>query len=170
MPKSPEEWEYGFRLDQDPDQEIMFWDRVADVFEHFTTGRELAPEKAKDILRVIMAALTNGPDVARFTTKANTLSDEEFREIVHYATNPLEWDVCRSMADASVIVFEMDGERFVAFGLDEVKQARAAAVTAIDALVLQVPNHPFGLAKLLGLVEAVKGRHEWPTEAAEEQS
>jgi hypothetical protein len=168
VPRTPEEWEYGFRFDQNPDGEILFWDQVADVFEHFTAGNNVSPDEAKDILTVILSALNNGPDVAKFTTTATTLSEERFREIAHYATHPLEWDVCKSMAEASVIVFEMDGEQSVAFGLEEVKQAQADAVTAINALVLPVPDHPFGVSQLLGLVTAVKGRHDWPTEPPED--
>jgi hypothetical protein len=168
-PMTREEWEYGFRFDQNPDGQIMFWDRAADVFEHFTAGRDLSSDKAKDIFSVILAALNNGPDVAKFTTNPTTLSEKRFREIVHYTTHPLEWEVCKSMAKASVIVFEIDGGQYVAFGLDEVKRALDPAVTGISALVLQVPNHPLGLSKLLGYVAAVKGRHEWPTESAEDQ-
>jgi hypothetical protein len=74
LPKTPEEWEHGFRFDQNPDGEILFWDQVADVFEHFMDDRDLSPDKARDILSVIFAALNNGPDAGyKSVTSTHTI-------------------------------------------------------------------------------------------------
>src|SRR5262249_55244142 len=87
-PRAPEEWEYGFRCDRDPTQEIAVWLLIEKYFKHFTEGREVSPEKAKDIFQVILACVnqggTNDPERVAYVTATTTLTKKKLREIVAY--------------------------------------------------------------------------------------
>jgi hypothetical protein len=57
---SLEEWEDGFRRDQDADLEIARWLRLAELYRDLTGTHNLSYEQKKDYLKVLLAC-TNGP-------------------------------------------------------------------------------------------------------------
>jgi hypothetical protein len=83
-PRTVEEWEDGFRRDAHPNQEIAIWVCIANVFEHFTAGRDLSAEQRQDIFHTVLACANNGKDYVLFTTNPRTLSKKRVREIVDY--------------------------------------------------------------------------------------
>jgi hypothetical protein len=83
-PQTVEEWEDGFRRDQHPEREIAIWQRMADIYTHFTEGRSLNSDQKKDIFQVILACVNNGPRHVLTTTNPRTLSRKRVKEIIDY--------------------------------------------------------------------------------------
>jgi hypothetical protein len=84
VPMTVEEWEDGFRRDDNPADEIAFWRTVAEAYTHFTAGRPLSAEQKLDLVEVIYACLNNGTDYVLLTTSPATLSREGVKEIAKY--------------------------------------------------------------------------------------
>jgi hypothetical protein len=81
-PKTPEEWEDGFRRDVHVDREIAMWQGIAHVFLHFTEGRGYDRDQKNDIFRVVLAYVNNGPDRVLQTVSPRTLSRNRVKDII----------------------------------------------------------------------------------------
>jgi hypothetical protein len=84
VPQTVEDWEDTFRRDTHPDEEIGFWQTVAEAYTHFAAGRPLSPEHKLDLLEVVFACLNNGTEYVLLTTSPATLSREGVKEIAEY--------------------------------------------------------------------------------------
>jgi hypothetical protein len=92
-PLTPQEWEYGFRCDMNYANEVLIWVHVAEVFEHFTAGRNLPPDKQKDIFDVALACANAGPARALFVVNPLTLSQKRAEQIVTRFCTAIDPDV-----------------------------------------------------------------------------
>jgi hypothetical protein len=108
-PKTPEQWEDGFRSERNLASEIAIWLFMADVFRHFTASRSLEAEKQADILRVILAAVNNGPATALATTSPRTLSRKRAKEILQYVTQHQKEGLQRARVRAAAFIYEREG-------------------------------------------------------------
>jgi hypothetical protein len=81
-PMALDEWEFGFRHDSHPDQEIAIWLFMAEAYNRFTRGRTLHEDQKRDIFRVIRAFVNNGPGFVTKTVSPATLSRKRVKEMV----------------------------------------------------------------------------------------
>jgi hypothetical protein len=79
-PKTPEQWEDGFRQDTHPWQEIEIWCNIAGAFRHFAAGKS-GPVR-RDIFQLIVAFINNGPETALATVSLKVLARKRAAEIV----------------------------------------------------------------------------------------
>jgi hypothetical protein len=80
FPKTPGEWEDGFRVDVNYAKEILLWLHVAEVFEDMTAGRPRNDYREKELLQFLLACLNSGPETARLVTVRVALTDKGARE------------------------------------------------------------------------------------------
>jgi hypothetical protein len=85
MDRSAEEWQEGFEHDMNANKEVAIWLAMADVFEHFTKGRQMGKDEKKDIFKVILSR-SIGDKLEGGTPRTLTLS--RVREIQEYMTTP----------------------------------------------------------------------------------
>jgi hypothetical protein len=104
-----EQWEEGFRREQHPEQEIALLLYLADVFTHFTAGRNLDAHQRKDIYDVVLACVNNGPEQLRFVTSPRTLSRKRVLEIVGFFQQHALEGMRRANARAGALLFTREG-------------------------------------------------------------
>ena len=49
-----ERWVDNFKRDMDPDKELRVWERMAKAYRAYCGGKDLSPEKKKDVFRVVL--------------------------------------------------------------------------------------------------------------------
>lgn len=76
-----EEWEDGFRCDDNPDREIALWSHAADVYMAFAVN-EPSAERRRDIYRCLVACLTTGPKDVWKVLRPQVLRHAETEAIV----------------------------------------------------------------------------------------
>jgi hypothetical protein len=81
-PRTPEEWEDGFRQDLNMRDQIASWLFMQDMFLHFTAGRDLDPDQKDAIFNVINAFVTNGAKHVLTTATHRTLSRNRVKQMV----------------------------------------------------------------------------------------
>jgi len=81
-PLSFEEWEDGFRRDNNPDREIALWSHASDVYTAFAAGEPSAGRR-RDVYRCVVACLTTGPDAVWHVLKPEVLSRAEAEQVVN---------------------------------------------------------------------------------------
>jgi hypothetical protein len=81
-PLSLEEWEDGFRRDANPEREIALWSHAADVYTAFA-AEETAPERRRDVYRVIVTCMTTTPDTVWHVLRLDVLTRPEAERIVN---------------------------------------------------------------------------------------
>jgi hypothetical protein len=87
-PRTPEQWEEGFRRDIHPFTEIRIWQTIEAAYLHFTEGRSLDLEQKEHISAVILAVVNN-PEATLLKDHPRTLSRTRVREIIDYTQQ--EW-------------------------------------------------------------------------------
>jgi hypothetical protein len=80
-PLSFEEWEDGFRRDGTPEREIAIWSHAADVYTAVTAAED-APERRRDVYRVIVACMTTSPDTVWRVLRPEALTREEAQQVI----------------------------------------------------------------------------------------
>jgi hypothetical protein len=87
-PRTPEQWEDGFRRDMYPFTQIAVWEAVEATYLHFTEGHALDLERKANIMQAIMAVVMhNQKDLLE--NPPRTLSVKRCREIFNFAE--AEW-------------------------------------------------------------------------------
>jgi hypothetical protein len=82
--KTLDEWEDGFRKDEHPENEIALWLVMADLFRHFTAGRNLNPDQRQDIFQVVLSFVTNGAERVTATVNPRTIARSRLLQMVEY--------------------------------------------------------------------------------------
>lgn len=80
LPGTPEEWVEDFRRDEDPESELIVWERIADRYLHTVDPYDCI-ERKRDVLKILLNCANNSPHVAALTAEAETLAREEIRSI-----------------------------------------------------------------------------------------
>lgn len=83
-PLSFEEWEDGFRRDQDASSEIATWSRVAAVLRAMTKRFGLDHASRQDCYRVLVACCTGPRETVRARSKPRVLTDDQVRMTIAY--------------------------------------------------------------------------------------
>lgn len=83
-PLSFEEWEDGFRRDQDAKSEIATWSRVTTVLRAMTTRLGLDHAARQDCYRVLVACCTGPRETVRARSKPSVLSDDQVSTTIAY--------------------------------------------------------------------------------------
>lgn len=78
-PLSFEEWEDGFRRDQDASGEIATWSRVAAVLRAMTERFDLGHAARQDCYRVLVACCSGPRETVRARLKPQVLTDDQVR-------------------------------------------------------------------------------------------
>jgi hypothetical protein len=92
LPHSIEEWEDGFRREQNPDRQIWDWMHAATTYQRFTRN-ELLPHRRKDIFRVILSCINAPPaDVWRVLDIGSLRLCEAENIVNFYYAGPSEPD------------------------------------------------------------------------------
>jgi hypothetical protein len=108
-PRTVEEWEDGFRRDQDFHEEIALWLFMQEVFLHFTADRVLDPEQKRHIFEVINACVTNGADYVLVTTNPRTISKSRIREMVAYIQSATAEGMANALASVASMFNSHEG-------------------------------------------------------------
>ncbi len=83
FPRTPKQWEEGFRKDMHPDREIECWAKIGDAFNFFTRDVSSLQEK-RDILGIILSFFNNGPDAALECVECEALARARAIEILDH--------------------------------------------------------------------------------------
>lgn len=83
LPKTPLEWENGFRCDQHPEKEIDLWLMMAKHYLHHTEERPVSIAAKKDYLNVILQTVTSGEEHVRALVKLNEISRSEMKRVMN---------------------------------------------------------------------------------------
>jgi hypothetical protein len=78
---SYEEWEDGFRRDQNPLKEIAIWERIISLYQRFTKN-ESSLAKKKEIYSVIVVCSYSEPSHVLNQVSLSELSEEKAKEII----------------------------------------------------------------------------------------
>ena len=81
-PLSLEEWEDGFRRDQDAEQEIRIWLHIAEVYVRLTEGKPLAAPERQDVLKILLCCANNPREQVLATTGLDVLSRPEAEAVM----------------------------------------------------------------------------------------
>ena len=83
-PMTAEQWEDGFRKDTNKDKEILLWLRMAEVYQHFTTGKNLPLAAKKDYLNILLIVVNNGLDFPRSLIDLSSISTNEMKKVIQH--------------------------------------------------------------------------------------
>jgi len=83
-PQSYEQWEDGFRRDQNPEREIAGWHHLAAILKALTERFTFGPEEKKECFRVLVACFTGPRGSVRDRSDPKLLSDEQFTLAVKF--------------------------------------------------------------------------------------
>lgn len=78
---SYEEWEDGFRRDQNPINEVVIWERIISVYQQFSEKESGLPKK-KEIYSVVVTCSYSEPGQVLNQVSLNELSEEQAKEII----------------------------------------------------------------------------------------
>lgn len=78
---SYEEWEDGFRRDQNPLNEIVIWERIISVYQRFANKTSNLARK-KEIYSVVVTCSYSEPSQVLNQVSLNELTEEQAKEIV----------------------------------------------------------------------------------------
>jgi len=179
-PMTPEEWEYGFRCDTHPTQEIRLWLHAARVFKHYTDGWDYDADQKAHMFQVLMECLNNGRDHLLLKEGPRTLSRKRVQAITDYfftreqpsvpwvTSDPdYYWKVkVRHQVEQANVIVAADsksGENLLIFGRADLEAAQKSGADAIEALVISVNQDTGDLEKLVAMVRVVKGRDDFCT-------
>lgn len=83
-PQSFEEWEDGFRRDDNPEQEIAGWLHLAGVLNAMNTNHSFAQPEKQECFRILIACFTGSRETVRERSSPKLLSKEQFDQAVAY--------------------------------------------------------------------------------------
>jgi hypothetical protein len=83
-PLSFEEWEDGFRRDQNPAREIAGWIHLAAILNVMSNRFDFPPAEKKECYRVLVACFTGARDTVRDRSDPKLLSDTQIDQTVKY--------------------------------------------------------------------------------------
>lgn len=79
-----EEWEDGFRRDQNPSREIAGWLHLAAVLKAMSNKHGFGPAEKKECFRVLVACFTGARDTVRDRSDPKLLSDLQVDQAAKY--------------------------------------------------------------------------------------
>jgi hypothetical protein len=90
-PLSREEWENGFRRDENAAQQIAVWWYAADIYRVFAANELSRPRRA-DIYKCLLACMSAGPTTIWDIYQPESISRAEARQIVerYFIITPLD--------------------------------------------------------------------------------
>ncbi|MFL1483358.1 hypothetical protein [Marinobacter sp. LN3S78] len=80
-PLSYEEWEDGFRRDKNPLNEIIIWEHIISVYQHFANKASSSARK-KEIYSVVVTCSYSEPGQVLNQVSLNEITEEQAKEIV----------------------------------------------------------------------------------------
>lgn len=78
---SYDEWEDGFRRDQNPINEVVIWEHIISVYQRFSK-KESSVAKKKEIYSVIVTCSYSEPGQVLNQVSLHELSEEQAKEII----------------------------------------------------------------------------------------
>jgi hypothetical protein len=83
-PRTPEEWENGFRVERDAEREVLMWMHAATTYQKFTRN-ELLPHRRADVFRIIMTCMNvEQADMVWSVLELGNLKQREAAKIVDF--------------------------------------------------------------------------------------
>ena len=76
-----EEWEEGFRRDNNPEQEMAIWLHAADVYHNFVEPEDDMDHR-EDVYKCIVACMISSPENVMHVLPSSSLSQEEKQSII----------------------------------------------------------------------------------------
>lgn len=83
-PQSFEEWEDGFRRDDNPEQEIAGWLHLAGILNAMNTAHSFAQPEKQECFKILIACFTGSRETVRERSAPKLLSREQFDQTVAY--------------------------------------------------------------------------------------
>jgi hypothetical protein len=80
LPDPLEKWVEDFRRDEDPETEVVIWERVAGKFLLLTDPSDAKPRK-REVARVLLDCSTNSAVIAQLTASCRHLNRDEIVKI-----------------------------------------------------------------------------------------
>lgn len=80
LPASTEEWVDDFRRDEQPETELLVWERLAESYLRAVEPTDPI-ERKRDVLKVLLSCANNSPGVTALTAEAETLDRDEIRSL-----------------------------------------------------------------------------------------
>jgi hypothetical protein len=80
LPDSLETWVEDFRRDDDPEPEVVIWERIAGKFLLLTNPSDPVPRK-KEVAQVLLNCSTNSAVVAQLAASCKHLGSDEIKAI-----------------------------------------------------------------------------------------
>jgi hypothetical protein len=81
-PLTFQEWEDGFRRDQDPEREIALWMHLSEVYSRLVAERVVSREAKDDIFSILASCMTSPRENALSLVQLSTLSKAEGELVV----------------------------------------------------------------------------------------
>lgn len=83
-PQTLEEWENGFRRDDNPEQEIAGWIHLAAILKAMAESHKLAQPEKQECFRLLIACFTGSRDTIGSRFKRKLISPEQFDQSVNF--------------------------------------------------------------------------------------
>jgi hypothetical protein len=81
-PKTPKEWEEGFRHDVNYTTEVLVWCQMAEVYARLTAGRPANPARDRELFALLLNCMNAGPETALVMTPRVALMKGAARKAV----------------------------------------------------------------------------------------
>jgi hypothetical protein len=80
-PQSLEQWEDGFRRDQNAEEEIAIWVHISRIYRDSAAGPDVSPDRKRETFAVLIACANSGPEAWRYTVSLRHLTEAEAQAI-----------------------------------------------------------------------------------------
>lgn len=84
IPRSYEEWEDGFRRDQNPDQEVAGWIHLANILKAMSERHAYTQEEKMEGFKILVACFTGPEDSVRARSDPRLLPPEQVETMTRY--------------------------------------------------------------------------------------
>lgn len=79
---SIEEWEDGFRRDNNPEKEIAIWSHLSDIYRSLTTTRDLSYDQRHDYFKILLTCLNSPREHVLNVFQPTAISIEEAKDVI----------------------------------------------------------------------------------------
>lgn len=189
-----EEWELGFRRDENPEREIRLWQWIADRYRHLVGTSVVSLKRKRDYFRLCVQWINckNVEEAVASIELAELSCDEARRLLRSFVTTPTGFfglgnlfptaevidysaigslEEFRALAEPASVIFAVDwlgkGSEVV-FGSDSLRSiAESQRAETLNVQLFSVDFSTDRIKHLLAAVGIVKGHYEWKGEKRE---
>jgi hypothetical protein len=83
-PSSLDEWIDNFKRDAHPDRELFVWEKMANAYSRYVTGKDLSLEAKKDVFQVVLLRSGAAEDEVITHMNLQILTEKDAREIMKF--------------------------------------------------------------------------------------